>query len=67
MLLLSRDINQAVIVGDDIHVRVIAVDGLKVLLGFKAPRQISVHREEIYKKNRNHWSTRELILTTGGK
>lgn len=50
MLVLSRGINETVMVGDDVQVKVLAVDGLKVMLGFKAPKRIIVHREEIYNK-----------------
>ena len=67
MLLLSREINETVMVGDDIQVKVIAVDGLKVLLGFKAPRKVSVHREEIYRRIQNKRNTNDFFFTTGGK
>ena len=50
MLMLFRGINETVMVGDDIEVKVLAVDGMQVLLGFKAPRKIAVYREEIYKR-----------------
>lgn len=50
MLYLSREINEVVKVGDDIEVKVMAVNGQKVLLGFKAPKQITVHRAEVYKR-----------------
>jgi len=51
MLYLSRELNETVMVGDDIEVKVVGVHGQKVLLGFKAPKQVSVHREEIYRRN----------------
>lgn len=50
MLLLSRNINEKVLVGDEVEVKVVAVNGNKVLLGFTAPAQVTVHREEVYKK-----------------
>lgn len=65
MLYLSRDINETVIVGDNIQVKIMAVEGTKVLLGFLAPREVSVHREEIYKQIQN--KRRDLFFTTGGK
>ena len=52
MLYLSREINQTVMVGDDVEVKVMGVIGQKVLLGFKAPKEIAVHREEIYRRNK---------------
>jgi carbon storage regulator len=48
MLVLSRSINQTVRIGDDVHVIVLSVDCGKVQLGFKAPKEVEVHREEIY-------------------
>lgn len=50
MLMLTRGINEIVMIGDDVQVKVLAVKGMKVLLGFKAPRKIAVYREEIYKR-----------------
>lgn len=54
MLMLARKLNETVIVGDDIQVKVLAFDMVNqnVILGFKAPKQISVHREEIYRLNK---------------
>jgi len=59
MLKLIREINEIVMVGDDVQVKVLAVEGEKVLLGFKAPKKIIVHREEVYRRIRNQqvWST----------
>tara|TARA_R110000868_G_scaffold207266_3_gene456238 strand:+ start:41 stop:238 length:198 start_codon:yes stop_codon:yes gene_type:complete len=53
MLKLSREINETVMVGDDIQVKVLAIRDNKVLLGFVAPAEVAVHREEIYRKNIN--------------
>ena len=59
VLKLIREINEVVMVGDDVQVKVLAVEGEKVLLGFKAPKKIIVHREEVYRRIRNQqvWST----------
>ena len=50
MLLLTRNIGQSIKVGDDIDITVLNVNGMQVRLGIKAPRDISVHREEIYRR-----------------
>ena len=48
MLVLSRQRDQSVIIGEDTEVRVVDVRGDKVRLGFIAPRDVSVHRKEVY-------------------
>lgn len=48
MLVLTRKVNQSIIIGDDIEVVVLEVRGEQVRLGIKAPRTVTVHRREIY-------------------
>lgn len=48
MLVLSRHENERIIIGDDITVQVIRLQGDKVRLGITAPSNVSVHREEVY-------------------
>jgi carbon storage regulator len=50
MLLLSRRNGESVIIGDDITLTVLGIQGNQVRLGIEAPKKISVHREEIYLK-----------------
>lgn len=49
MLVLSRNTDEAIIVGDNVRIVVVEVRGDKVRLGIEAPKDVSVHREEIYK------------------
>ena len=48
MLVLTRETDQSIMIGDDIEIVVVAVKGGKVRLGITAPRHVSVHRKEIY-------------------
>jgi carbon storage regulator len=48
MLVLSRQRDESIIIGDNIVVTIVDVRGDKVRLGIEAPREISVHRREVY-------------------
>jgi carbon storage regulator len=48
MLVLSRQKNESIIIGDDVEVIIVDVRGDKVRLGITAPKAISVHRKEVY-------------------
>jgi carbon storage regulator len=50
MLVLSRGVNQSIRVGDSIDIVVLAVEGQRVRIGIRAPREVSVDREEIYQR-----------------
>ena|SRR5688572_25404204 len=48
MLVLSRQRDETIMIGDDIEVTVVDIRGDKVRLGITAPKEISVHRKEVY-------------------
>ena len=50
MLILTRRVGETVVIGDDVNITVLGVKGNQVRLGVKAPKEISVHREEIYER-----------------
>ena len=50
MLILTRRIGETLMVGDDVTVTVLGVKGNQVRLGVNAPKDVAVHREEIYQR-----------------
>jgi len=50
MLILTRRTGETLMIGDEITVRVLSVRGSQVKVGVNAPRNVAVHREEIYKR-----------------
>ena len=48
MLVLSRKKNESIIINDDIEIVVVEIRGDKVRLGVEAPREVPVHRREVY-------------------
>lgn len=50
MLILTRRIGETVVIGNDVDVTVLGVKGNQVRLGVKAPKEVTVHREEIYQR-----------------
>lgn len=50
MLVLSRYTDEVIRIGDDISIRIVEVRGDKVRIGIDAPKNIPVHREEIYQR-----------------
>jgi carbon storage regulator len=50
MLILTRRVGESLVVGDEVIVTVLSVKGNQVRIGIAAPRNVAVHREEIYER-----------------
>lgn len=48
MLVLSRQTDETIVIGDNIRITIVDVRGDKVRIGIDAPRDVAVHREEVY-------------------
>jgi carbon storage regulator len=63
MLVLSRKKNESIIINDNITVTVVEIRGDKVRLGIDAPKEVSVHRREVYEAIQNHKLPKSPLIT----
>ena len=54
MLILTRRIGEAVMIGDNVSITIMGIKGNQVRVGFTAPKDIAVYREEIYERIKRH-------------
>lgn len=54
MLVLARKLNESIVIGDDVVITIVQIRGDRVRLGVEAPREVTVHRREVYDAIRRH-------------
>ena len=62
MLILTRSVGEALMIGDKVTVTVLGIKGNQVRIGVLAPKEVGVHREEIYERIRHEKTTRPRAL-----
>jgi len=65
MLVLTRKVGENIIIGDNIRVTIVSIDGGKVRIGIEAPRDVTVDRQEIYERRKAAVSPAALAATGG--
>ena len=65
MLILTRRVGETLMVGNNVTVTVLGVKGNQVRIGVNAPRDVAVHREEIYQRIQDEKSTDDVSFDQG--
>jgi carbon storage regulator len=67
MLILTRRVGETVMIGSEITVTVLGVKGNQVRIGVNAPKDVAVHREEIYERIKREGDAEPRVVETAAK
>lgn len=67
MLILTRRVGETINIGDEVTVTVLGVKGNQVRIGVNAPKEVAVHREEIYRRIQESWKDGTGNAETSGE
>ena len=62
MLILTRRIGESIIIGDDVEVMILGMKGNQTRIGIEAPKEVSVHRKEIYNKIQKEQEEKDNLI-----
>ena len=65
MLILTRRAGETVMIGSDVTITVLGIKGNQVRIGINAPKDVAVHREEIFERIKNEQNGRDTATTAG--
>lgn len=61
MLILTRRIGETLVIGDDVSVTILSINGNQVRVGITAPKEVQVHRQEIYDRIQSETGTQPQL------
>lgn len=67
MLILTRRVGETIVIGDDVIITVLGIKGNQVRIGINAPKDVSVHREEIYQRIQQEKNTTTPVTAAAPK